>query len=95
MKFSIQLYLDLCCAIKKIFTLVLALLSGSETIVNNTLCIHRAIDIIFQVWEHAQKSKIFLPNKAYFLILLRIVVNFLNKNSLFHALFLHFKYYKN
>ena len=55
----------------------------------------QAIDIIFQVWEHAQKSKNFLPNKAYFLILLRIVFNFLNKNSLFHALFLHFKYYKN
>ena len=39
----------------------------------------QAIDIIFQVWEHAQKSKIFLPNKACFLILLRIVFNFLNK----------------
>ena len=23
----------------------------------------QAIDIIFQIWEHAQKSKIFLPNK--------------------------------
>ena len=55
----------------------------------------QAIDIIFQVWEHAQKSKIFQPNKAYFLILLRIVFNVLNKNSLFHTLFLHFKYYKN
>ena len=56
---------------------------------------HQAMDIIFQVWEHAQKSKFFLPNKAYFLILLRIVFNFLNKNSLFRALFLYFKYYKN
>ena len=54
----------------------------------------QAIDIIFQVWEHVQKSKDFLPNKAYFIILLRIVFNFLNKNSLFHALFLHFMYYK-
>ena len=35
----------------------------------------QAIDIILQVWEHAQKSKIFLPNKACFLI----VFNFLNK----------------
>ena len=39
----------------------------------------QAIDIIFQVWEHAQKSKFFLPNKACFLILFRIVFNFLNK----------------
>ena len=56
-------------------------------------CNNQAIDIIFQVWEHVQKSKIFLPIKACFLILLRIVFNFLNKkNSPFHALFLHFKY---
>ena len=56
-------------------------------------CNNQAIDMTFQVWEHAQKSKIFLSNKACFLILLRIVFNFFNKkNSPFHALFLHFKY---
>ena len=34
----------------------------------------QAIDIIFHVWEHAQKSKIFLPNKACFLILLTLTL---------------------
>ena len=47
----------------------------------------QAIDIIFQVWEHAQKSKIFQPNKAYFLILLRIVSTFWIKIAFFMLYF--------